>query len=62
MTKEEFCTLRKRLGWSQAEMARRLGKVQQTIADVEQGKRSLPPAWLPKLEKLQKVADLLETV
>lgn len=63
MTGKDLPTLRKRLGWSQPELARRMGFTSVgTIHDVESGRRRLPPAWLPRLEQFERAAKLLEQV
>jgi transcriptional regulator with XRE-family HTH domain len=45
-------TWRKQHGWNQQDLARLLGVSQALVSHWERGLRSLPPEWLPKLEKL----------
>jgi transcriptional regulator with XRE-family HTH domain len=49
MTPEEFKATRKQMGKTQAEMAADLGVSQEMIAQIESGKKAIPPELLQKL-------------
>jgi transcriptional regulator with XRE-family HTH domain len=52
MASAELRTLRKQHGWSQNELARRLGVSQTLVSLWEHGTRPIPAQWMPKLFEL----------
>ncbi len=62
MDKTKFAEIRKRLGWSQRQLARRLKLSNSTVCLIESGDRPIRDYLAEKMVKLEDVAVTLETI
>lgn len=57
MDKRDIKNLRRRLGWSQSDLARRLGEDSEMVAALEEGRAPLSSKILNELELIERQAE-----